>query len=424
VDRRSVDWTGFIAFGGPETIGPMPASIPPSDPADSQTTNNVLADELAVARQHGLKNPDHPLPHLLTVARLVSSKPTDAEKLEDALTKAIARLGGTDTEAIMALLGFTDDTRGLPVEHRRKKAAALAGQISPESFRRGKETALLQSAATHLSILAERQPDQDTAPANASGSPEAASVSPATSDGGATRAPSTPDANIGAEADAAWPAPAPQSAERRGSKRSLPAVLVVCLIAGTAILIAALASGNTASRHCGPIPLEHIKSAGPGALFNGRTLAFIYAPHESAAEHGWPPYISTTAARERFHFGESRIMALAAANASNTAETGTIARLGLPPRARLQSDSTCIYRSPTRLGVASAGTALVESSGLKLRSIAAHTAVYLTFIVELPPPSTEHQITTYGVIGPASEYPEPNWYSSIAVGSLTLPLAK
>ena len=131
----------------------MSPQVPPPDSSDSPITDNVLSDELSLAREHGLNDPNHPLPSLLAVARVLSSKSTDPEKIEDAVTQAIGCLGGKDADALMALMGFTHDTRGLRVKPRREKAAELAGHITYEGFRTRRERALLPAVAGHLSGL-------------------------------------------------------------------------------------------------------------------------------------------------------------------------------------------------------------------------------------------------------------------------------
>ena len=97
---------------------------------------------------------------------------------------------------------------------------------------------------------------------------------------------------------------------------------------------------------------------------------YIYAPHEAGAEQGWPPYIDENNPRESFHAGETRLMALAVYNEGNSAEPDIRARVAFSPHGSLQPNSTCIYRSLARSGMASPGAALAQYNGLGLGSLA------------------------------------------------------
>jgi hypothetical protein len=126
----------------------------------SVPTDDALYADLRAARTRGLNNPDKPLDDLkalLEVAQVVSLERDESAKLEDALKKAIERLGGAAAASIMALMGLTSETRGHGVKFRRIKAAALYDFKTYEVFRKRHEPALLMSVATHLSVLAEQQ---------------------------------------------------------------------------------------------------------------------------------------------------------------------------------------------------------------------------------------------------------------------------
>jgi hypothetical protein len=126
----------------------------------SVPTDDALYADLRAARTRGLNNPDKPLDDLkalLEVAQVVSLERTESAKLEDALKKAIERLGGVAAASIMGLMGLTGETRGHGVKFRRIKAAALYDFKTYEVFRKRHEPALLMSVATHLSVLAEQQ---------------------------------------------------------------------------------------------------------------------------------------------------------------------------------------------------------------------------------------------------------------------------
>lgn len=126
----------------------------------SVPTDDALYADLRAARTRGLDNPDKPLDDLEAlreVAQVVSLEGNESAKLEEALKKAIERLGGVAAASVMALMGLTSETRGHGVKFRRIKAAALYDFKAYEVFRKRHEPALLMSVATHLSVLAEQQ---------------------------------------------------------------------------------------------------------------------------------------------------------------------------------------------------------------------------------------------------------------------------
>jgi hypothetical protein len=218
----------------------------------------MLLAELSLAREHGLNNPDHPLPNLLAVARILSAKPTEAEQIEDAITLAIGYLGGKDAKALLALMGFTDDTRGLRVRPRREKAAELIGHITYEGFRTRHERALLRAVAGHLSSLArERRMADKIKTASAMPEVSAPSLSSSDADPGATPKTDQEAAPDGQDDSTTTAAPHSTGRRRPPPPRWLRAILGACLIAGASLLVAVLSSGNI-PRRCGPTGLQFI----------------------------------------------------------------------------------------------------------------------------------------------------------------------
>jgi hypothetical protein len=136
------------------------ASQPIASGVESEPSLEELFEELRKARTRGIGNRGKPLVDLaglLYMARIISAESDDADKIEDALGRAVGRLGGKSTEAVEALLGLAADTQGLLVEDRRKRAAELYDYSGYETFRTRTDPALLLAVANHLQVLAAEQ---------------------------------------------------------------------------------------------------------------------------------------------------------------------------------------------------------------------------------------------------------------------------
>ncbi len=393
----------------------MEPQVPPPEAPDSPITDAVLRAELSLAREHGLDDPDHPLPNLLAVARILSAKPTDAEQIEDAITQAIGILGGDDAKALLALMGFTDDTRGLRVRPRREKAAELIGHITYEGFRTRHERALLRSVASHLSGLVRerRMADRITSAETASARIEVFTPSPTSANADAS---TTPQADQQAAPDG-----------RRSPKPWRLLALGACLVIGAALLVAVLSPGNSIPRHCGSTGLQFVNTVSQDA--EKPSNLFVYAPHQYSNEEGWASYTLSwkDVAQENFHAGETRLLALTYHNELNEYVAGLLARVGLSNSAALQPHSVCVYQEPdpahSHLGTALPGKALAQT-GLRLPTLPPYSAVYLTFEVKLPASLSQHKVEIYGAINHPSAIAGLDWYSATAANGLTLPLTK
>jgi hypothetical protein len=124
--------------------------------APNAPTLDQLFSEMKTIRRYGVGNLDHPpheLPGVSWVARLVSTRDGDAAKVEDALQRAIGHLGGQSADAVAALVGLTDETRGHKVEFRRATAAEKFDNKAPQSFRTHHENPLLSAVAAQFLVL-------------------------------------------------------------------------------------------------------------------------------------------------------------------------------------------------------------------------------------------------------------------------------
>jgi hypothetical protein len=371
----------------------MPNDAEPLDPQSDEPTHGALFDELKLARRHGLSNPSWPLPNLLFIARILSAERQDADKLKDAITKAIARLGGNDSEALMALMGFTDETRHLSVGERRKKATKLAGHQSREVFRTTTERSLLRSVATQLSVLVAEQRMADQREADQ-----------------ADRPPVTPP-----PAGIEQPAPPASGMGFLNRWRAASVALSVLVTAGLIMLIAALATRpnhGASARTCGSTTAQLFA---PPASSESPSDIYIYAPHQEGAREGWadplPAYVTETKRKEVFRLGETRLFAISYNNTSAQSEQNIIARVAVPQGAMLIPNSACLYRrgdysSGKRYDV----SPLLSQAGLTIGSVASSESVYLTFRERLPTATPSlNFVRLYGRVGPEADLAEPEW---------------
>jgi hypothetical protein len=127
-----------------------------------EPTHEELFEDVAKARSRGVGNREKPLtslPALLWAARIIGGDEPeidDDEKIEYALRLAVARIGGKSARAMEALLGLSQQTRGLSAGTRRKKAVEIF-ERSHETFRVRFETPLLMAIATYLRVLVDER---------------------------------------------------------------------------------------------------------------------------------------------------------------------------------------------------------------------------------------------------------------------------
>jgi hypothetical protein len=370
---------------------------------------------------------------LRRVAELLCPSLTGLDGIRAVVQLAVDYPPQDDWADIAALLyGLTEQTMpSTPVNTRRDLAYHLylerAGiepeNFSKETFRTGREPQIIEDLADALvELVAAFYKEQVEAVHTASTAPLTPEI-PAVS----TPATAPPDA----ASHPAIPALQPQVIKPDPEQRPpLPrhrwlAALALCSIVGAVALVAALASGHGTPRHCGATTARLVNLSPELTTPEVRSRLYIYAPHQYDTEHGWASTSLTfkVPPKEVFHFDEVRTVALAHYNEANEPEPNVIARASLSQGAALQPDSTCIYRgSSARSGTSSAGTSLIGSTGLNLGTIAPHTAIYVTVNVVLPKPPHETSATIYGAIGPAGEFPEPNWYEQAS--SLQVPLTR
>lgn len=128
----------------------------PKADAETDPDHDQLCREIRIVRTRGFGNLTEAasdLPGLCNVAGVIGSGTDEVGKIEDAVKQAVQRLGGTGTAAIKALLGATQETRGLGVKERRERAAALYDFKAYEVFRTRFEPSLLMFVATYLRVL-------------------------------------------------------------------------------------------------------------------------------------------------------------------------------------------------------------------------------------------------------------------------------
>jgi hypothetical protein len=125
--------------------------------------------ELGLLRERGFDDPldrVHQLRGLLRIARSVSKRQTDAEKLADLIERAASRLGRVYGPTVLTLFGLTDTAQGLKVAARRDLAydvfcaaeQALSSHAKPpivsSTFRTRRVKAILDDLITELFAIA------------------------------------------------------------------------------------------------------------------------------------------------------------------------------------------------------------------------------------------------------------------------------
>lgn len=371
----------------------MPNDAEPLDPKSDEPTYGALFDELKLARRYGLSNPSWPLPNLHYVARIVSVGPQDADKLKDAITKGITRLGGKEVGVVLALMGFTAETQGLPVERRRVIAAALHDYTDPETFRKDVEPSLLRAVATNLTVLVSEQRMAKQREADQADRP-------------------TDEPPPGEIEQPALPASGIGFLTRR---RTASVALSVLVTAGLVVLIATLTTRPSHGASVGSCGSTTAQLFAPPASSQSPSDIYIYAPHQEGAREGWadpsPSYITDTKRKEVFRLGETRLLALSYINASSQLEQNILARVAVPQGATLIPNSACLYkRGDYSSGKRYDVSPLLSQPGLKIGSVASSESVYLTFKERLPTaPADPYDVRLYGRIGPEADLVEPEW---------------
>jgi hypothetical protein len=395
----------------------MPSDAEPLGPQPDDPTHRALYEELKLARRFGLNDPSSPLPNLLYVAHIVSTKRDDADKIEDAITKAIARIGGMEAEALTLLMGFTADTRHRPVTYRREQAMRPGGHESYEAFRSRTEPSLLRSVATELSVLvAEQRMAEHLAKTDpeSGGSPTSNAEPPSqTESEQRVEAPATPpdtEPPIESVQSQAPPASALSYPARRRTSVVGGVLLSVAAVAVVLVVIASHHGHGVSEGRCGQTTVQ---------LFDPRFSEtpeniYIYAPHQEGARGGWVssavnPYESHH--NEVFRFGEARLLAISYLNTSSHPDRNIIARTAAWQGVSLVRNSACLYRrgiysSGTRYGVAP----LLSQDGLRIGQVAPNESVYLTFKERLPTAASDLTLDRlYGRIGTEEDVAEPEW---------------
>lgn len=397
----------------------MPNDVEPLGTQPDDPTQGALFAELKLARQFGLNDPSRPLPDLLYVARIVSTELDDADRIEDATTKAIARIGGMEAEALMILMGFTDGARHLGVEQRRKQAMTPGGHESYEAFRSKTEPSLLRSVATQLSVLVSEQRMVDhlakTDPkSGGSPTPSAEPQSQVETEQpvDAAESPLHIEPPIEAIQSEAPSAPTSSHATKQrivtGSGALLATIGIVVLI----VTLGTRPSHGASVGSCGSTTAQLFASSSAETPSD----IYVYAPHQEGAREGWSNpsldyFDETTKRKEVFRLGEVRLLAISYVNTSGSTEQNIIARVAVPQGGTLIPNSACLYKhgnysSGKRYDV----SPLFSQAGLKIGSVASSESVYLTFQERLPTtPSDPYDVRLYGRIGPEANLVEPEW---------------
>jgi hypothetical protein len=211
-----------------------------------------------------------------------------------------------------------------------------------------------------------------------------------------------------------------------GQHRRLTLALALCACGAIAALIVILttARGGAGSGACGPTT-AHLFT--PPEKFGEEaevsSTLYIYAPNQAGAQHGWTnTFYPYSHPEEVFHAQETRLLAL---TNPYPGEGNLTARIGLPSRAALVPNSTCVYRyDKYATGTRYTGTPL--QNGLKIDNLRPRESIYVTFRVRLPS-DNQKSATFYGAIGPAedSTLPEdsllaPTWIAHASSLSLSL----
>ncbi len=404
---------------------PVPESVEPSE--------RELQDALGSVRTDGLydsKKPPTEHRALVHAARRLSSKPDDAAKIKDALEKAIERVGGKHTEAMRVLFGLTEALAGRNVEIgiRRPKAMQLSehGSDAVDGFRKNIEQKWLIKMAVWIktsltdptrlvSAAIEDRPDPPahneppTLPQPDTEPPEAEPPELPQDDERGGVAPDEPAHGQG------W------DAVRRFIRRRARILLTVVGVAGigTAIVLVsahgrsddrAVSDAPALSDGCGPTTVQ---------LFtNTAQQILVYAPGSERAEHGWVGIFLTpgnaaesSEKTETFRYGEVRQFAMQSTNETSETEHNLIARIGLTQSAKLEPNTTCLYRPTSyRSGTHFAGTGLTTPGGIKIGNLAPHEKVDVTFKEQLPTVGRPGNIAkTYGAIASEAKIGGPDW---------------
>jgi hypothetical protein len=133
-------------------------------PNDWPPSLEVLLAYVAEVRSRGIGNREKPLTGLDVLrwtARYIcpdsNDEESDTEAIEYIIGRAASRLHGKSAKAVEALLGLSNETRGLSVGKRRQRAAEIL-EKSLGTFHVRYETHLLGAVAAHLQVLiAERR---------------------------------------------------------------------------------------------------------------------------------------------------------------------------------------------------------------------------------------------------------------------------
>jgi hypothetical protein len=371
---------------------------------------------------------------LVRVARLLSPTPSDLDGVLAAVQLGINHMPGDELPPVAErLYGLTEDSSGLPLKDRRalayRKYLDFKPGYSDESFRTGPMQDIAEDLAVALvelvvahnerpapngendvtgqAAVADQQaetPEQDELPQGYElgvVAPDEQSVEPV---------------EASPELD---PESAPRTwvAVRRVLHRRAPALLAIAGIAalGTA---AALVSDHdrsgapVVSGGCGPTAVQFYNKPTSGEPASG---ILVYAPAEERAVHGWAGYIpippSESEKTETFRYGEVRQFALVGTNETSETEHDLIARVGLPQTAKLEPNTTCIYRNSNYTsGTHYTGTGLIAPGGIKIGSLAPKQEVYVTFKERLPTVGhAGNTATMYGAIAPESKIGGPEW---------------
>jgi hypothetical protein len=385
---------------------------------------------------------------LVRTAQLLSPMSTDdLDSVRAVVQLAIDHLPRDGRPAVAVLLyGLTKDSAGRRLTDRRELAYARHVELAREpykktTFRTGFEKKLatdLATALVELVVAHNEHPvltgedDQALQPPEAETTPNVVDSDQATAADAQAETWEQPpqDDEHGvvapdeqsAEPVEALPQPNLEPAGRRrwdaGRRFLRRHVAVLLTVAGVTTIGAAIvlvsdygngrSAGRAVSEACGPTTVQ---------LFtNPAQQILVYAPGSERAEHGWVGVFPQTHAEspektETFRYGEVRQFAMQSTNETSATEHNLIARIGLTQSAKLEPNTTCVYRptSYTR-GTHYAGTGLIAPGGFKIGSLAPHEKVDVTFKEQLPTVGRSGNIAkTYGAIAPESKIGGPNW---------------
>lgn len=389
---------------------------------------------------------------LVRTAQLLSPMATDdLDSVLAVVQLAIDHLPRDGRAGVAVLLyGLTKDSAGKRVADRREQAYAkhveLARQPYKETtFRTGFEKKLANDLATALVELviahneqpvlaaeddpalqspeAEPTPDEPTPDVVDSDQTTTADEQaetpeqdePPQDDEPGVVAPdeqpieTVPQPNLEPAGERSW------DAVRGFLRRRAPVLLAVAGVAtiGTAIALVSNqdeSAGRAVADGCGPTTVQLFTDTASEIL--------VYAPRSANAEHGWLGIFPTpeedpksSEGTEIFRYGEVREFAMQSTNESSETEHNLIARIGLTHSAKLEPNTTCVYR-PTSYtnGTRYVGTGLIERDGIKIGSLAPHEKVDVTFKEQLPTVIRSGNVAkTYGAIAHESDIGSPDW---------------